>query len=206
MGPGMMGPWGMGWFGIIFIILIVIVVIVALIFLLPRLKQSMEIGRLEASSGKSKALEILEERYSIPDFANKYLFGPLGINDFQWWFSPKKSAWLAGNAKMRPRDMAKFGFMVLNRGRWNETQIVSKEWIEKSTKEHIRNSGGYWGYGYLWWIGKTIIKNQDIDAIIASGNGGQKIYIFPKFESVAVFTGGNYGSDLSSQPDQMLIN
>jgi putative membrane protein len=64
MGPGMMGPWGMGWFGIIFIILIVIVVIVAVIFLLPRLKQSFEIGRLEAPSGKSKALEILKERYA----------------------------------------------------------------------------------------------------------------------------------------------
>ena len=41
---------------------------------------------------------------------------------------------------------------------------------------------------------------------MASGNGGQKIYVFPEFELVAVFTGGNYNSDLSSQPDQMLIN
>jgi putative membrane protein len=64
MGPGMMGPWGMGWFGIIFIILIVIVVIVALLFLLPRLKQSSEIGRIEASSSKSKVLEIFKERYA----------------------------------------------------------------------------------------------------------------------------------------------
>jgi len=64
MGPGMMGPWGMGWFGIIFIILIVIVVIAALIFLLPRLKQSYKIGGLEESSGNSKAFEILKERYA----------------------------------------------------------------------------------------------------------------------------------------------
>lgn len=64
MGPVMMGPWGMGWFGIIFIILIVIVVIAALIFLLPRLKQSYKIGRLEDSSGNAKALEILKERYA----------------------------------------------------------------------------------------------------------------------------------------------
>jgi CubicO group peptidase (beta-lactamase class C family) len=147
-----------------------------------------------------------ESNMSMPDFADKYLFEPLGITDFQWWFSPKGKAMLAGGSEMRPRDMAKFGCMVLNDGRWKATQIVSKEWIEKSTKEHVRNSGGFWGYGYLWWIGKTIIKNQDIETIIASGNGGQKIYIFPKFELVAVFTGGNYGSNLSSQPDQMLIN
>ena len=64
MGPGMMGPWGMGWFGIIFLILIVIVVIAALIYLLPRLKQSHKLGGLEESSGNSKALEILTERYT----------------------------------------------------------------------------------------------------------------------------------------------
>jgi len=64
MGPGMMGPWGMGWFGVIFAILIVILVVVALIFLLPRLKQNYKIDAVETSSGKSKAHEILKERYA----------------------------------------------------------------------------------------------------------------------------------------------
>jgi uncharacterized membrane protein len=43
MGPGMMGPWGMGWFGGIFVILILIIVIAAVIFLLPRLRQNYKI-------------------------------------------------------------------------------------------------------------------------------------------------------------------
>ena len=64
MGPGMMGPWGMGWFGVIFVILIVILIVVAVIFLLPRLKQKYKIDAAETSSGKSKAHEILEERYA----------------------------------------------------------------------------------------------------------------------------------------------
>jgi CubicO group peptidase (beta-lactamase class C family) len=147
-----------------------------------------------------------ESNMLIPEFADKYLFGPLGIKDFKWWYSPQENAWLAGGSEMKPRDMAKFGYMVLGQGNWRGIQIVSKEWIDRSTKEHVRNSGGYWGYGYLWWIGKTVINKQEIDVILASGNGGQKIYIFPKLELVAIFTGGNYGSDLSSQPDQMLIN
>jgi CubicO group peptidase (beta-lactamase class C family) len=147
-----------------------------------------------------------ESDMSIPDFAERYLFGPLGITDVQWWNSPKGRAMLAGNAEMRPRDMAKFGHMVLNSGKWKGTQIVSKEWIEKSTRAHVRNSGGYWGYGYLWWVGGTVINGREVNMYLASGNGGQKIYIFPEFELVAVFTGGNYNSKLSSQPDQMLIN
>lgn len=147
-----------------------------------------------------------ESHMSIPDFAEKYLFGPLGITDVQWWFSPQGNAWVAGGAEMRPRDMAKFGHMVLNSGKWNDKQIVSREWIEKSTSEHVRNSGGYWGYGYLWWVGNTVIKGRQVHTFLASGNGGQKIYVFPEFDLVAVFTGGNYNSKLSSQPDQMLIN
>lgn len=64
MGPGMMGSWGMGWFGTIFIILIVILVIVGLIIFLPQLKQKFNIKEVETSSGKSNALEILKARYA----------------------------------------------------------------------------------------------------------------------------------------------
>jgi len=64
MGPGTMGPWGMGWFGVIFLILILILIVVAVIFLLPRLKQNYKIDAVETSSGKSKAHEILKERYA----------------------------------------------------------------------------------------------------------------------------------------------
>ena len=64
MGPGLMGPWGMGWFGVIFVILTVVIVIVAVIFLLPRLKQNYKIDGVETSSGKSNALDILKERYA----------------------------------------------------------------------------------------------------------------------------------------------
>ena len=65
MGPGMMGPWGMGWFGIIFAIFIVILAIVAVIFLLPRLRQKYKIDRAETPSGKLNALEILKKRYAL---------------------------------------------------------------------------------------------------------------------------------------------
>jgi CubicO group peptidase (beta-lactamase class C family) len=147
---------------------------------------------------------------NIPDFAEKYLFDPLGIADFQWGFSPKGRAWLAGNAKMRPRDMAKFGYMVLNEGRWQNKQIVSKKWLKESTAEHVplphmRLHGGNYGYGYLWWSVRLTVKNHILDAIAASGNGGQIITVFPTLDLVAVFTGGNYNNSLSAQPVAMLI-
>jgi CubicO group peptidase (beta-lactamase class C family) len=142
---------------------------------------------------------------TIPEFADKFLFEPMGIQDFKWGFSPKGRAWLAGNAKMKPRDMARFGYMVLNKGRWKKTQIVSEKWITESTSEYARAHGGAYGYGYLWWRGKTIVNNRIIKTIAALGNGGQQIHIFPELDLIAVFTGGNYNSDLSVQPVEMLI-
>ena len=142
---------------------------------------------------------------TIPDFADKYLFDPLGITDFQWGLSPNGKAWLAGNAKMTPRGMAKFGYMVLNRGRWGKKQIVSREWIRESVEKHAVSRVG-WGYGYLWWTGESIINNQVIKAFWAAGNGGNYIFILPSLDMVTVFTGGNYSNILEVQVFGMLIN
>ena len=142
---------------------------------------------------------------TIPDFAARYLFDSLGITDFQWSFSPHGKAWLAGNAKMTPRDMAKFGLLVLNNGQWGEKQIVSPQWIRQSVEKNAVSRSG-WGYGYLWWVGETIINDQAIKAFWAAGNGGNYIFILPKLEMVVVFTGGNYSTILELQVFGMLRN
>ena len=144
-------------------------------------------------------------RMTIPDFANKYMFNPLGIKNFQWGFSPKGRAWLAGNAKMTPRDMAKFGYMIQNSGRWGKKQIVSQKWIKESVEKHAVSRVG-WGYGYLWWVGESITNNQTIRAFWAAGNGGNYIFILPRLNVVAVFTGGNYNDISEVQVFGMLSN
>jgi putative membrane protein len=63
MGPGMMGGWGMGWFGGIFMIVFWILIIVGLIFMVKWLVQTKEKGRENGNAG-SRAIEILKERYA----------------------------------------------------------------------------------------------------------------------------------------------
>ena len=142
---------------------------------------------------------------TLPDFADTYLFVPLGIKDFHWGFSPKGRAWIAGNAKMKPRDMAKIGLLMLNSGRWKGKQIISEKWISESTREHERSENN-WGYGYLWWMGKQLFGEQFISGYWAAGNGGNYIFVCPALDLVAVFTGGNYNSIVELQTLGMLTN
>jgi len=142
---------------------------------------------------------------SVRRFADKYLIEPLGITDIQWGFSPKGHVWLGGNASMRPRDMAKFGQMCLDKGSWQNKQIVSEAWLSESTGLHAYSNYGM-GYGYLWWRGRQSIKGRSIEGFWAQGNGGQAVFICPNVDLVAVFTGGNYNSILELQFMGMLTN
>jgi len=142
---------------------------------------------------------------SAPLFADKYLMKPLGITGFHWGFSPKGRAWLAGNASMRPRDMARFGLMCLNRGLWKNKRVVSEAWLAESTRFHARSEYGM-EYGYLWWRGRQTINGRSIEGFWAQGNGGQVIFVCPTLDAVAVFTGGNYNSILEFQFMGMLTN
>ena len=116
----------------------------------------------------------------IDEFSGKYLFTPLGISDYHWDKFSDGTIQTDGGLHLRPRDMAKFGYMILNDGKWKDQRIISKEWIEDSTKRQI-NARGI-GYGYQWWIGNTNINNQTIEVLFASGHGGQKIFIIPKLD------------------------
>jgi putative membrane protein len=63
MGPGMMGNWGMGWFGMIFMMIFWVLVIVGLVFLIKWLIQTTSSGKTTQQTG-SRALDILKERYA----------------------------------------------------------------------------------------------------------------------------------------------
>ncbi|GAB1359033.1 hypothetical protein MASR1M31_08120 [Porphyromonadaceae bacterium] len=134
---------------------------------------------------------------TVPEFAKKNLFGPLGIKNWIWNFKPdKSSSETFCQVYLTPRDMVKFGLLYLNNGNWNGRQIISKEWIDQSLKKHSVVQGV--NYGYLWWN-----KYLDADGVryysyAAQGNGGQKIYIFQELNMVIVITGGNYNTQSPS--------
>ena len=133
------------------------------------------------------------------DFANQYLFEPLGIHPHENYYAksaeehkaftigklPKEHIWFADRDGlgtpgyglcMSAEDMAKIGLLCLNHGRFSEKQVVSTQWIAEMTRPRTVESDHFRGmdYGYLWWI---IDREKHIYAAI--GNSGNVIYVDP---------------------------
>lgn len=121
------------------------------------------------------------------DFGDEHLFKPLGITDFSWAQFPSSQEYVSGDLYLRPRDMAKLGYLYLNYGVWDGQQIVSREWVEQSTKVHTHPTGSV-SYGYQWWIREF----SSYPIFHAQGWGGQTIAVIRDLNMVVVTTGGNY--------------
>jgi len=144
------------------------------------------------NSGLSIALgEIIKRVSFMPadKFAEKHLFCPLGISDYFWAMYPDSRVQTGGGLKMLPRDMARFGHLYLNNGKYDDKQIVSEEWVTKSTKRY--EECGSTPYGYHWWQTDFFIHDNLIESYSARGRGGQYIFVFPTLEMVVVVTAGN---------------
>jgi hypothetical protein len=92
---------------------------------------------------------------------------------------------------MSARDMARFGLLYLNKGKWNNNQIVPEKWIEKSTQAISTDLGDFSSreaYGFLWWV--TQLNGRKM--YYASGTGGHRIMVFPEDDLVIIHRVNTY--------------
>lgn len=136
------------------------------------------------------------------NLAKEFLFDPLGIpfevlnkpiiynswNEYKkplyqtWRQDPKGIETASFGLYLTARDMAKFGFLYLNRGNWEDQVLLSEDWVITSTKDHETNIYGRYSYGYQWYI--TLVGGHA--AFLASGFGGQIIGVVPSLDLVVV--------------------
>jgi CubicO group peptidase (beta-lactamase class C family) len=134
---------------------------------------------------------------SLPDYARKVLFEPLGITDWEWVNDVRGRPLAFAGLRLRPRDLARIGRMVLGeekrRGRWQGKQIVPADWLTASLRGQIdmQNEPG-WQYGYQWWVGKVDALGAKQDWSAGFGNGGQRLFLVPELDLVVVITAGAY--------------
>jgi len=135
---------------------------------------------------------------SVPGGLEKYagekLFQPLGITKYQWQYTPQKVPNTAGGLQLRALDFAKYGLLYQNGGTWNGKQIIPREWVAKTfTRQINRGSGPDDFYGYLFWNNTFNVKGKKLEAFYATGNGGNKIYVFKDQPLVVVVTATAFG-------------
>lgn len=142
---------------------------------------------------------------STLDYADDRLFGPLGI-DVSDAFVPlgpptqetieeydrARVAWPAdaqghsfggGFLKLPARDLARFGYLYLNGGRWDDEQVVPAEYVRASTTASVGTVDRSADYGWHWWVAR-----EEGGAFFARGYGGQLVYVDPRRDLVVVVT------------------
>ena len=145
---------------------------------------------------------------NVLEFANEYLFKPLGIasrtnanctskeDQFEylmnkedhgkvWFMDPTDMPTAGWGLSLSAYEMAQIGLTVLNRGIYNNTRIVSEQWIDLMTKSYVSTDEkfGNQDYGFLWWL-----PHRTEDVIAAIGDGGNVIYINRKHQIVVAVT------------------
>jgi CubicO group peptidase (beta-lactamase class C family) len=137
-------------------------------------------------------------------FAGQKLFAPLGIRDAEWVYSPLNIPQTGGGLRLTARDLLKIAQLYLNGGRWTGQQIVSESWVRTSTTPHAQIDDAT-NYGYLWWLKSFGAPGHMHAAYFMSGNGGNKVAVFPDLDMVAVITSTNYNTrGMHEQTEKLL--
>ena len=131
----------------------------------------------------------------VDQFARQALFEPLGIRHWQWAQFANGNPIASAGLRLRPRDLAKIGQLVLDHGTWHGRRIVSAGWIKQMTAPHspktlLFDYGA--AYGYLWWLGRAVLESGDIEWVGGLGYGGQRLYLVPSEDLVVAVTAGVY--------------
>lgn len=131
----------------------------------------------------------------LEQYANESLFTKLGITDYHWQITPIGIPMTGGGLGLRSLDLLKLGQLYLDNGKWNGKQIISEDWVVKSTtpKAKFQVDKAY-EYGYLWWLSE--FANEK--AFYMTGTGGNKVVIFPNLDLVVVLTSTLYNGGMKS--------
>jgi CubicO group peptidase (beta-lactamase class C family) len=138
----------------------------------------------------------------VIDYLRPRLFEPLGITGEDWETSPQDVNTGGWGLRLKTEDMAKFGLLYLNGGRWKGRQILPKAWVREATTSHImqdpnaqqeKKDASDWlqGYCYQMWRCRH-------NGVRADGAFGQYIIMLPDQDAVIAIT-----SETSNMQDEL---
>jgi hypothetical protein len=129
----------------------------------------------------------------VVDYLTPRLFVPLAIEGYDWETNPEGINTGGWGLRLKTEDLAKFGQLYLQKGKWNGKQILSKNWVKEATSLKIyqnpdmtqskrdSSNDSQQGYGYQFWRARH-------NSYMANGAYGQFILVMPDKDAVVVFT------------------
>lgn len=115
---------------------------------------------------------------TVLEYLNQKVFRYMNIRDVRWELSPEGIVVGGWGLYIQPESLAKFGQLLLQRGKWNGHQLIPAAWVDAMMKEQVKRDGD--NYGYQMWM-----CNYPT-AVRADGAYGQYIVIVPKQDVVVV--------------------
>src|SRR5258706_5373474 len=152
--------------------------------------------------------EVLQKATGVrtDHYADEKLFGPLGITDAKWVYSPMNIPQTGGGLRLSSRDLLKIAQLYLNGGNWQGRRVIDEAWVHTSTQPHARIDDET-EYGYLWWLKSFKSGGKSYPAFFMTGNGGNKGVAFPGLDLVVVITSTNYNTrGMHEQTEKLLTD
>ena len=145
----------------------------------------------------------------LHDFACEVLFAPLRIANTAWRRGADGEPIAASGLRMKPRDLARIGTMILGGGQWDGRQVIPAAWLAASFTPAVSMPDGQ-QYGYQWYLGTVpmgdgaggVRQEQRISAV---GNGGQRLFLLPRLDLVVAVTAGNYNDPNDVRPPMVVL-
>jgi CubicO group peptidase (beta-lactamase class C family) len=128
-----------------------------------------------------------------PEMFYRLLGKPLHMHNYHLFLQPTGEAYGGGGHHFTTRDFAKLTQLYMNKGKWEGRQIISPDWVRKSTAPlRVLSPASGQTYGYLWNSVTYNLNGRKLFAYFPGGNGGQVAIGIPDLDLVITFTGGNY--------------
>lgn len=137
----------------------------------------------------------------LSDYAEQHLFSPLGIRSVEWPTDSSETSFGGTGVLMKPRDIAKIGYLYLKDGKWGNRQLLPDGWVKESTTPYVDTKGNFDGakYGYYFWLKEV----GGFDTYRGMGLYGQYMVVIPDLDLVVIQTSS--GMDVDPLLEEYII-
>ncbi len=132
------------------------------------------------------------------DFIKNELLDRLGITNYSWETDISGLPKSGSRSSMTSRDMAKWGILAMNKGKWNGEQLVPEAFVTKAVHRIVRQSDdenfidqgsiSNVGYGYFWWQADMNVGDSSYFSTSAQGGSGQTIILIEELDLIVITT------------------